>query len=151
MVKIISLGNELRGDDSIGPAVIEQLNKSDLSVPMNLIDAGTDAFTILDHLIGEDPIIIVDCMKMGAEPGNIKKFNIEEVTIRQIEKSISLHGFGFGEIYDMAKDIGDVAECTLIGIEPKSIDFGEVLSDEVKDSLPFVVKMVIEEANKYGG
>lgn len=149
MLKVISLGNTLRGDDSVGPVVVDQLRNIDLPIPLTLIDAGSDAFTILEHLIEEDPVLIIDCAKMGKEPGQVKKINIDETAIQTIDKSISLHSFGFGEVYQMAKEIGDVAECKLIGVEPKSIEFGQELSDEVKASIPSIVNMVIEEANKY--
>jgi len=151
MLKVISLGNELRGDDSVGPAVVDHLSKIDPPIPLTLINAGSDAFTILEYLIEDDPVLIIDCAKMGKEPGQIEKFNVEESAIQKIDQSISLHSFGFGEIYQMAKKIGEVTECMLIGVEPRSIEFGEELSDEVKSSIPSIVKMVIEEANKYGG
>ena len=150
-MKVISLGNELRGDDSIGPAITAQLKQLDLPVPLDLIDAGSDAFTILDHLISNEPIIIIDCAKMNEVPGRVKKIKIDEASFEQADNAISLHGFSFAEVYKMSKNIGPVAECTLIGIEPKSLEFGSELSDEVKRSIPLVVKMVIEEAKKYGG
>jgi len=150
MLKVISLGNELRGDDSIGPAVINELKSMKLPDPVILIDAGADTFTVLEHLMGEDPVLIIDCAKMGRNPGEPVKFIANNSTIGTIEKSISLHGFGFGEVYRMAGQCGNVADCIVIGIEPKSVEFGQKLSDEVKQSLPSVINMVIEEANKYG-
>jgi Ni,Fe-hydrogenase maturation factor len=50
----------------------------------------------------------------------------------------------------MAEKFGPKPDCSIIGIEPKSINFGEKLSDEVKQSLPSIIKMVIEEATQYG-
>ena len=50
----------------------------------------------------------------------------------------------------MANQFDQVAECTIIGIEPKSIEFGQKLSNEVKQSFPSIINMFIEEAKKYG-
>lgn len=150
MVKVISLGNQLRGDDSIGPLVVEQLRKIETPVPLCLIDAGSDAFRLLEHLIDEEPVIIIDCAKMGKKPGQAIKFKVADSEFKPIEKSISLHGFSFSEVLAMAGNIGKIADCTIIGIEPKSIDFGKELSEEVKLSIPAIINMVIEEAKKYG-
>ena len=150
MLKVISLGNELRGDDRIGPAVVNELRMMNLPEPMTLIDAGADAFTVLEHLIAEDPMLIIDCARMGKQPGETVKFKVDSSNISTFEKSISLHGFSFGEVFKMAEQFGPTAECTIIGIEPKSIEFGQKFSDEVKQSLPSIINMVIEEAKKYG-
>lgn len=150
MFKVISLGNELRGDDSIGPAVVNKLRAMNISEPVTLIDAGTDAFTVLEHLIADDPILLIDCAFMGKKPGEFLKFKIDNSNINSFEKSISLHGFSFGEVFRMAEQFGPIADCTIIGIEPKSIEFGQKLSEEVKQSFPSIIHMIIEEAKKYG-
>ena len=145
MLKVIGLGNLLRGDDGIGPLVIEKLLKLK-SIPAKLIDAGSDAFTILDHLSGTDPLLIIDCARMDKEPGEICTFNISEANIGYIDKTVSLHGFGFGEVYQMAREIGPVAPCKIIGVQPKEISFNAQVSDEVKKSIPKIIELVNKEA-----
>jgi Ni,Fe-hydrogenase maturation factor len=49
----------------------------------------------------------------------------------------------------LAKSIGDVAPCSFIGVEPKTINFNEPLSDEVRKQIPEIIKMVLEEAKFY--
>ena len=150
MLKIISLGNELRGDDSIGPAVVNELRTMELPEYVTLINAGADAFTVLEHLIAKEPILIIDCAQMGKNPGDVIKFRVDISNIKLFENSISLHGFSFGEVFKMAEEFGPIPDCSIIGVEPKSIEFGQKLSDEVKQSLPSIINMVIEEAKQYG-
>ncbi len=149
MLKIIGLGNILRGDDGIGPTIINLLAESNSAKDLLIINAESDTFLLLEHLIEQEPILIIDCAKMGMTPGSVKKFEINETTILQVDKLISLHGFGFGEIYNMALKIGDPAPCKIIGVEPKSIEFNTQLSDEVKDSIPQIINLVNEEACSY--
>lgn len=151
MLKVIGLGNELRGDDAIGPAIIRELAESNLPVALDLINAGADAFTLLEHLIGDSPVLIIDCARMGKRPGVVLKYNIKDARFKTIENSVSLHGFGFNEVLAMAVKMGKVADCTVIGVEPKTVEFGKELSDEVQASIPSIVQMVIEEAKSYGG
>lgn len=150
MLKVISLGNELRGDDSIGPAVVNELQTMKIKEPMTLIHAGADAFAVLEHLIEKDPVLIIDCAKMGKKPGEVLKFKVDGSNVTTFENAVSLHGFSFGEVFKMAGQFDHMADCTVIGVEPKSIEFGQKLSDEVKQSLPSIINMVIEEAKKYG-
>jgi len=149
MLKVIGLGNALRGDDSIGPYIIEKLSEKENPVPLTLIDAGSDAFTLLEHLILDDPILILDCADMGKAPGEIVSFTLNDATIKAVESAVSLHGFGFGEVYNMAKSLGKMAECKIIGIQPKEIEFNCGLSKEVEAAVPQIINLVMEEAKKH--
>jgi hydrogenase maturation protease len=150
MLKVIGLGNLMRGDDGIGPTVISNLEKSNQSKLCTLVDAGVDAFTVLEHLIQSDPILIIDCMKMGKKPGEIRIFKLNQVNISKLDSVISLHGYGFAEIFKMAQALGSHPNGTLIGIEPKTIEFNKKLSREVKRSIPSIINLVIQEAKLYG-
>jgi Ni,Fe-hydrogenase maturation factor len=49
----------------------------------------------------------------------------------------------------MANALGITAECSIIGVQPKTLDFGDRLSEEVKGSVPEIINLIITEANKY--
>jgi hydrogenase maturation protease len=142
MLKVIGIGNALRGDDAIGPIIIEKLIEEKKDTPAVFIDAGSDAFTVLEHLLEKDPLLIIDCAKMGMDPGDIKLFDVDDASIKEVSKIVSLHGFGFADVYRMGKSIGDVAPCKIIGVEPKTVAFDIHLSDEVKKSIPEILKLI---------
>ena len=102
MLNVIGLGNFLKGDDAIGPVVIEKLSKSFEETDLNLIDAGADAISVLDYLIGKDPVVIIDCAKMGRKPGDVVEFDVNDANLSQVYNTFSLHGFSFGDVYKMA-------------------------------------------------
>jgi hydrogenase maturation protease len=149
MLRIVCLGNVLRGDDGIGPEVLKELHKIDFPIKVDLCDIGSDVFMLLDHLISSDTLIIIDCAQMGRAPGEVRKFNIDGGNMPVLEKLVSLHGFGFREIYKMAQSLGEIASCVIIGIEPKNITFNASLSNDVKKSIPLVIQLVSEEIKKY--
>jgi len=149
MLKIISLGNELRGDDGIGPRVLEQLAKIKHPIPIRFINAGADAFIILEHLVDSDPVLLIDCAKMGKTPGSVNKFNVMETSLGKTDNAIALHGFSFAEMLDLAKIVGEPAPCTVLGIEPKSMQMGNSLSEEVKQSIPKAINLILEEIDGY--
>ena len=146
MLNVIGLGNFLKGDDAIGLLIIEKLSKLFDKSQLNLVDAGADAISLLDYLIGNDPVLIIDCAKMGKKPGDVLAFDVNEVNIAKIYNTLSLHGFRFGDVYEMAKKIGRVAPCKIIGVEPKHINFNEELSSEVEASIPKIINIVKMEA-----
>jgi hydrogenase maturation protease len=123
----------------------------DLKVPMELINTGTDAFSVLEHLITKEPVLIIDCAKMGKKPGHVQKLKINEVNLQTIDKSLYLHGFSFAEVYKMAQSMGPVAPCSLIAIEPEQVAFNEPLSDVVRKQIPEIIKLVLEEAKTNAG
>jgi len=149
MLKVIGLGNELCGDDGIGPVILNELRRQVHQVPVDLIHAGSDAFIVLDYLLQPDPVLIIDCARMGRKPGAIAKFRATQIQPPWINNSISLHGFSMGDVLKMARDLGYTTECMIIGVEPKILDFNTGLSDEVSRNIPAIVQLVMEEIKKY--
>jgi hydrogenase maturation protease len=149
MLKVIGIGNALRGDDAIGPIIIEKLETMELEHPVKLIDAGADAFTVLEHLLSGDPVILVDCAKMGKKAGDVHIFDVTEANLAENGKMVSLHGFAFADTYRMAKQMGNVAPCKIIGVEPKTIAFDTQISQEVEKSIPYIINLVIKEAKSH--
>ena len=147
-MKIIALGNSLRGDDGAGPAVLSYLQQDELPDQVALIDAGADAFTVLDHLLQPDPIILIDCARMGKKPGEVAALPLTDFVLRQTEQLVSLHGFSVAEVYQLAKEIGSVAECVIIGVEPASLEFNSDLSPAVRKSIPAAARLVRLEMRK---
>ena len=148
MLKVLGMGNTLRGDDGIGPHIIDELKKKNLPDSIELVDIGSDAFSIIDHFEKEQPVLVIDCAQMGKEPGEIVKFEVKDENLPILDKAISIHGFGFSDVYKLATNLYKNIQCTIIGVQPKSLEFNTGLSDEVKNKIPLIIKMVMEETNK---
>lgn len=149
MLKIISLGNELRGDDGIGPRVLEQLTKIKHPIPIKFINAGADAFIILEHLVDSDPLVLIDCAQMDMAPGSVIKFEIDSQSLKKTDRLLGLHGFSFAEIVQLAQQVGKPASCTVVGIEPKSTEIDTPLSLEVEEAIPRAMQLVLKEIDSY--
>ena len=61
------------------------------------------------------------------------------------EGPISLHEIGVLESLNMAKKMGMEIRTVIIGVEPKVIEWGMELSDEVKDKIPSIIEAVLKE------
>lgn len=148
MLKVIGLGNILRGDDGVGPVIIQKIENKASNLSIKAIDAGSDAFLILDHLLESDPVLIVDCAKMGADPGTINLFSADTAEKIPANIGLSLHGFSLAEVWKIAREMGTKVNLKIIGVEPKQISFNSGLSLEVEKSIPTIIDMVMEEARK---
>ncbi len=149
MIKVIGLGNALRGDDAIGPEIIEVLETMSTGDSLRLIDAGADAFTVLEHLLEEIPVVLVDCADMNLPPGSVKIFDVSEANLGEVSGHVSLHGFGFAEVYRMAGQLGPCAPCKIIGVQPERVAFDTELSVPVKKAIPEILNLINREALLY--
>ena len=126
-----------------------------MELPPNVeaIDCGSSGLRVLDALDGASKAIIIDAVKAGGKPGDVYRLGIEEVLEeeRKLLKLISLHQFDLiaalrvgqlTSVYKLPKDI------VVIGVEPKALEFGLELSDEVKRAIPKAVELILEEVKK---
>jgi len=143
-LKVIAVGNDLYGDDGVGNAVLNVLEKMSEMKDIELIDGATDALGLIDHFSGTDHVIIVDAAQMGEKPGTVKVFSKEEVKLKIKMDHLSVHGISLAETFDIAQVVDSLPEkITIIGIEPKNIGISQSLSDVVTQSIPEVVSNII--------
>jgi coenzyme F420 hydrogenase subunit delta len=97
-VVIFGCGNVLLGDDGFGPAVIEQLRRSDLPESVQAIDAGTSIREyLLDYLmlpaLRPALLIVVDAWSgEGDVPGQVRQCAPADLPRRKVH-DFSLHQF----------------------------------------------------------
>jgi len=65
LIKVIAVGNDLYGDDGVGNAVLDVLEKMSEMKEVELIDGATDALGLIDYFSDTDHVIIVDAAQMG--------------------------------------------------------------------------------------
>lgn len=70
-VVVIGCGNLLRGDDGVGPRVVQRL--ADVGVPDNvtLVDGGLAGMNVVSAMRGSAKVVLIDAASTGAEPGTI--------------------------------------------------------------------------------
>jgi len=143
-IKIIAVGNDYYGDDGIGVAVLHELNNLPNMKNIALVNGATDALGLIDHFRGTEHVIIIDAAQMGEVPGTVKVFGREYVKILIKMDHLSVHGISLAETFAIAEAINSMPKkLTIIGIEPKSIEISEPISDVVAKSIPEVVSQII--------
>lgn len=146
---IAGVGNVLRSDDGIGPAIIAAFKKQAYSFQdCDFVDFGIDGFSLLDKASEYKDIIIIDAVNMRNNPGTIRVFNQHEAKIEIHSDALSTHGFGIAEILALSERLSCKAKYTIVGIQPQSISFGESLSPKIAsktDEIVDIIKKLIQK------
>ena len=130
-VAVIGIGSELRSDDAAGLLVAKELQKS--KIPKLKVFLGA---TAPENLTGEiikykpSHIIIIDTAEMDQKPGSTLLINPEEAG----GISFSSHMLPIKMMVDYLSE-SLKSEILIIGIQPKTLMFGENVSKEVKRSV----------------
>ncbi|NQV30033.1 MAG: hydrogenase maturation protease [Candidatus Marinimicrobia bacterium] len=145
ILTVIGVGNRLRGDDAVGPLLIDELSK--LSDPrLELVDAGSDALGILEYLEDRNLVLVVDACRMGKAPGSLLTFRPFESRLIMDADPLSLHGLGLAETLDMAESLHMLpTDLKIIGIEPDSIQFNGKLSSSVQEAMSLAIEKIHDE------
>ena len=144
-IAVLGIGNLLLQDEGVGVHSVQRLAHCISDDNVAIIDGGT--FPDISLLIGEniDKLIIIDAVKGGGKPGTIYRFNLDEVDL-DLAPSISLHEISvLNNLKMMALSRRQPKSIVVLGIEPKLIDFGLDLSQEVAEKLPEITKLVLAE------
>ncbi|NQV15651.1 hydrogenase maturation protease [bacterium] len=145
---VIGIGNRLRGDDAIGPMVIDALRERH-DTELKLVDAGNDALGILEYFDNQGSIMIVDACRMNKAPGTVLEFNASKAAMVLDMDPLSLHGLGLAEALQMAESLQMLpSELKIIGIEPDSIQFSGNLSPPVQRALIIATEKVQDELHR---
>ena len=123
----------MRGDDAIGPILARKLkvifkNQKDFII----INAETVPENYTGLIRKEEPshIIFIDAVEMDMNPGEIKLIESNEIA----NYSISTHAMPISFMIKYIESFTD-AKILLIGVQPKNIDLSNQVSDEVKNGV----------------
>jgi len=148
---ILGVGNLLTGDDGIGIHVIRELkNRYSLPEEVRLIDGGTMGLDLLPFLEDIDRLIIIDAVDLKKPPGTIEIINGDSLPAI-LSSKLSVHQIGLSDLFFALKMKGlPLKEICLIGIQPKSMETGIELSEEIKTQFDTLISHIIDRLRVWG-
>ena len=144
-ITILGIGNLLLKDEGIGIHLVQKLAGVVDDANVKIVDAGTypDFLSLVDDNL--DKLVIVDAVKTGDKPGTIYRFSSDDID-SDFALPVSAHDIGVVDsLRTMALFNKQPKSTVVIGIEPKTIDFGLDLSPEIEERLPEIVNLVLRE------
>jgi len=143
-IAVLGMGNVLFKDEGIGIHLIHALKNFPDLESVDLIDGGTSP-QVIDLVRDADRLIVIDAACGGEEPGSVYRIKPEHV---KNQKPYSIHELNVLQMLWTLNIIGKSPKITIIGIEPKEIDWGLELSPELEQRLPQITEFVREKIKK---
>jgi hydrogenase maturation protease len=150
-IAILGIGNVLLMDEGVGVHIINKL-REEYKFPkyVKLIDGGTMGLDLLPFFEGNDKVLIIDAVDFKKDPGTIDSLTGDEIP-RFLSSKLSVHQIGLPDMLFAAKLMGITpSEMCLIGIQPKSMEFGTELSEEVRAQMGALLERVFQKLKEWG-
>ena len=144
---VLGVGNPILTDDAVGFRVAHliQAAKPELTV-IETVEAG---LTLLELVNGYERVIIIDSVKTG----RLKPGTLHQLTLDQIDPTwnfCSTHGIDIRMAFELGRrlDYKLPAKISIYGIEVEdNKNFGEKCTEKIEQSIPQIVREIIEREN----
>jgi len=140
-LSIIGVGSEIRGDDRIGLYIAGKLKEKINNKNIEILIGGTTPENLSGLLRKSKPthVVLIDAASCGKSAGAVSIIDPSRIS----GVSFSTHSFSLETLADYLKhEIG--AKTIIIGIEPKSLDLSEEISEEVLKAGDEAVKLLLD-------
>jgi len=144
-VVVLGVGNEYRGDDAVGLAVVRAL-EGRVAAGVALLEVEQEPTRLLDAWAGADVALVVDAAASGAPPGTVHRFDASDDPVPARVFRSSTHAFGVGDAVELARTLGRLPRRIVVfGIEGADFGAGAPLSDAVAAAVDAVAAGIEEE------
>ena len=149
---VIGIGNEYRGDDSVGLLVCRELSRLRPS-GCEIVESHGEGTSLMQLWQGYSRVIIVDAINSGDRPGRIHRFDLDEREFSSEEFRCSSHVFALADAVRLARTLDTLPRRVLIlGVEAVNFGFGAKVDTRVEIAVEQIVDLVLEElAHSYPG
>ncbi len=143
---ILGIGNTLLSDEGAGIHAMHQLQSIYPDSPdIVYIDGGTLSFSLAAYLQDCSNIIVLDAAELNSLPGTVKTMVGTEMDDFLGAARRSPHEVGLLDLFDIARLTESLpVNRALIGIQPKSIEWGTSPTPPVEKALPVAVEQAIK-------
>ena len=148
---ILGIGNNLLTDEGLGVHVVRYLQEHHSNTPgVTFLDGGTLSFTLAEPIAEHDTLIVVDAAQLGEPAGTIRCFEGADMDRYLTGNRASVHEVGLMDLFDISRLSGTFPrQRALIGVQPKSLDWGESPSAEVAPAIAQVAAMALAVAERW--
>jgi len=135
---ILGIGNPLRGDDGLGPALIGRLQGKVAAI---LIDGGEAPENYLGPIEAAKPqvVLLVDAADLQAAPGDMALLERDQLA----QTGISTHNVSLGLLAEVVHRMSG-AEVLALAVQPRFNSFGAGISEQVARTLD-LLEQVLQE------
>jgi hydrogenase maturation protease len=142
-ILIMGIGNFLLGDEGVGIHALRLLEKKIFLHPIELLDGGCGALSLMSYFLDYPVIIMIDAARDSQPVGTVSK--LQPSFASDFPKSLSAHDVGLRDLIESVTLIGKLPKIYLITVSISDIRaMSTELTLPVQDSLSTVVRYVVQ-------
>ena len=144
-IRIIGLGNGMRGDDAVGLLVARRLRR-EVEDRVDVIEAEMVGVDLVELMKGADVVILIDAARSGQAPGTIHRLDASVGPIGGRIFPQSSHALGTVDALELARAMGVLPATVIVyGVEVENTETGEPLSPAVAKVLEQLVDRIFQD------
>lgn len=150
-ILVLGVGNPLMGDDGIGPRVVDLLQLGyEFAENVELLDAGTMSFSILNLIREADHLIVVDAVRNTGHPaGTVMRLTPEQIAPNQIRHS--MHDVALIDVLEAVELMGHAPSAVAIAVQIADMEEAVLeLSAGVEAAVPIAAAATLDELAALG-
>lgn len=150
-ILVMGIGNPLMQDEGVGVRVVERLMAGyEFPADVEVVDAGTMGFTILNLLRDRERVLVLDAIDGTEEPpGTVMVLEPEAAAARTVFHS--LHDTRLVDVLQAAELTGTSVQATLVGVQIQSMEQWVLeLTPGVEAALPAATEAALEVLRDWG-
>lgn len=145
------LGNRLRSDDGVGPAVGDYLERRGVPAHVRIEEVGIGGIHLVQSLLepGYEALIVVDCVDRGRAPGTVMVIQPEVLDVRSLgdidkyDYLADMHYTNPERAFALARALGVLPDrFVLVGVQPED---AETLEQRLSEPVARAVEVAAAE------
>ncbi len=147
---LLGIGNRLRGDDAIGPLVIDSFRQEFGTVDIQVSECSCDPSLMISAWENFDDVIIVDAISDPTKPiGSVIQIDAALQELPADFKSSSTHTVGLATAVELARALGSMPKkLSIIGLVGSSYSYGQPPRPHLIAAIPNVLDIIREKWRK---
>ncbi len=138
---LVGIGNRSRGDDAAGLKVVDKVGEKIDREEILFLNTGTvpEKYTSKIKEFEPDNILLIDSVEIEEEPGTVSLVDPDGI----LKEKVSSHRLPLSMLIEYLEEETD-GEVFFIGIQPKRLDIGDEMSEPVRESIEYLVEILID-------
>ncbi|NOU11289.1 MAG: hydrogenase maturation protease [Nitrospira sp.] len=144
-IRIIGLGNGMRGDDAVGLMAARRIRQQ-IGDKVEVIEAEMAGVDLIELMKGAHSVMLIDAARSGQAPGTIHRLDASASPIGAQIFPRSSHAFGTIDALELARAMGVLPATVIVyGVEVDNTDAGQPLSPLVATALDEAVDRIVQD------
>lgn len=133
---ILGVGNELRGDDAAGPALVDALQGKTRATLLDAGDMPEDYGGVLETAAPQ-VLLIVDAVALGGRPGDVALVEVDQLAGART----TTHNTSIAVLAQALKD-RLACDVVVLGIQPEDLTLGMPMTQRVRTTVECLVHLL---------